>query len=97
MKQLTLFNSEELYEFPKDLLEFREHFLNREEADLLKDKLLHSAPWEQRTQKMYNKTVINPRLTSWYGDDRKSYIWQLIKEWKENADTKFLRPVKPVP
>ncbi|WP_244428739.1 hypothetical protein [Flavobacterium sp. B17] len=36
MVQLTLFNSEELYEFPKDLLEFREHFLNREEADLLK-------------------------------------------------------------
>jgi len=73
MKQLTLFNSEELYEFPKDLLEFREHFLNREEADLLKDKLLHSAPWEQRTQKMYDKTVITPRLTAWYRDDRKTY------------------------
>ncbi|MCJ8154149.1 alpha-ketoglutarate-dependent dioxygenase AlkB [Chryseobacterium sp. SSA4.19] len=73
MEQLTLFNSEELYEFPKDLLEFREHFLNRDEADLLKDKLLHSAPWEQRTQKMYDKTVITPRLTAWYGDDRKSY------------------------
>jgi len=46
MTQLTLFDSEELYEFPKDLLEFREHFLSREEADLLKDKLLHSTSWE---------------------------------------------------
>ena len=73
MTQLTLFDSEELYEFPKDLLEFREHFLSREEADLLKDKLLHSTSWEQRTQKMYDKTVITPRLTAWYGDDGKSY------------------------
>ena len=73
MTQLTLFDSEELYEFPKDLLEYREHFLTKEEADLLKDKLLHSTPWEQRTQKMYDKTVITPRLTTWYGDDRRSY------------------------
>jgi len=73
MTQLTLFDSEELYEFPKDLLEFREHFLSREEADLLKDELLHSTPWEQRTQKMYDKTVITPRLTAWYGDHSKSY------------------------
>lgn len=73
MTQLTLFDSEELYEFPKDLLEYREHFLNSEEANLLKDQLLHSAPWEQRTQKMYDKMVITPRLTAWYGDDRKSY------------------------
>jgi len=73
MTQLTLFDSEELYEFPKDLLEFREHFLCREEADLLKDELLHSTPWEQRTQKMYDKTVITPRLTAWHGDKSKSY------------------------
>lgn len=73
MTQLSLFDSEKLYEFPKDLLEFRKHFLSVEEADLLKDKLLHSTPWEQRTQKMYDKTVITPRLTAWYSDDRKSY------------------------
>lgn len=73
MTQLTLFDSEELYEFPKDLLEFREHFLSREEADLLKDELLHSTPWEHRIQKMYDKTVITPRLTAWHGDKSKSY------------------------
>lgn len=68
MNQLSLFNTEEFYEFPKDLLEYKENFLSREEADLLKDKLLHTAPWEQRTQKMYDKTVLTPRLTAWYGD-----------------------------
>ncbi|MDP9955081.1 alkylated DNA repair dioxygenase AlkB [Epilithonimonas hungarica] len=73
MTQLTLFDTEEFYEFPKDLLEYKEHFLTEQEADILKDRLLHSAPWEQRTQKMYDKTVITPRLTAWYGDDRRSY------------------------
>lgn len=69
MGQLSLFEAEELYEFPKDLLEFKEHFLNREEADVLKDILLNNTPWEQRTQKMYDKTVLTPRLTAWYGDN----------------------------
>jgi len=72
MTQLSLFDSEEFYEFPKDLLEYKENFLSREEADLLKNKLLRDAPWEQRTQKMYDKTVLTPRLTAWYGD-AKSY------------------------
>jgi len=72
MSQLSLFDTEEFYEFPKDLLEYKENFLGREEADELKDILLKTAPWEQRTQKMYDKTVVTPRLTAWYGDT-KSY------------------------
>lgn len=68
MTQLSLFEAEEFYEFPKDLLEYKENFLSKEEADLLKDKLLQTMPWEQRTQKMYDKMVLIPRLTAWYGD-----------------------------
>lgn len=68
MSQLSLFDAEEFYEFPKDLLEYREHFLSREEANLLKGQLLHSAPWKQHTQKMYDKVLLTPRLTAWYGD-----------------------------
>ncbi len=68
MTQLSLFGAEEFYEFPKDLLEYKEHFLSSDEADLLENKLLQTAPWEQRTQKMYDKTVLTPRLTAWYGD-----------------------------
>lgn len=73
MTQLSLFDSEEFYEFPKDLLEYRENFLHWEDAEELKNHLLQTAPWEQRTQKMYDKTVITPRLTAWYGDQNKSY------------------------
>jgi len=70
MAQLSLFDAEEFYEFPKDLLDYRENFLTREEADLLKNKLLDTVPWEQRTQKMYDKMVLTPRLTAWYGDSQ---------------------------
>ena len=70
MAQLSLFDAEEFYEFPKDLLDYRENFLTREEADLLKNKILDTVPWEQRTQKMYDKMVLTPRLTAWYGDSQ---------------------------
>jgi len=73
MEQLSLFNGDEFYEFPKDLLEYRENFISRDEADLLKNHLLRTVNWEQRTQKMYDREVITPRMTAWYGDDRKSY------------------------
>lgn len=73
MSQLSLFDAEEFYDFLKDLLEYRENFLDWKEADRLKDHLLQTVPWEQRTQKMYDMTVITPRLTAWYGDDKKSY------------------------
>ncbi len=71
MEQLSLFDSEDLYEFPKNLLEYKEHFLIRKEADQLKDFLLETVPWKQRTQKMYDKMVLTPRLTAWYGDPGK--------------------------
>lgn len=82
MGQLSLFDIEKFYEFPKDLLEYRENFLGSEEANRLKDQLLQTAPWEQRTQKMYDKMVLTPRLTAWYGDDVKSY-----KSENDNRDT----------
>lgn len=73
MNQLSLFNSEEYFHFPTELLEYTEHFLPKEKADLLFEKLLNIIPWEERSQKMYDKTVITPRLTAWFGDHEKSY------------------------
>jgi alkylated DNA repair dioxygenase AlkB len=69
MSQLSLFDAEEFYEFPKDLLEYREHFLSKEEADQLKDKLLIRSMGAAYT-KMYDKMVLTPRLTAWYGDSK---------------------------
>lgn len=46
MGQLSLFSTEEFYDFPKDLLEFREHFLALKESDLLFSHLLENTPWK---------------------------------------------------
>lgn len=73
MGQLSLFSAEELYDFPKNLLEFREHFLTLDESDILLSQLLNHTPWKQRAQTMYDKKVLTPRLTAWYGDSEKSY------------------------
>jgi alkylated DNA repair dioxygenase AlkB len=73
MSQLSLFNSNEYYQFPEELLEYTAHFLSEKEAAELEQELLQKAPWKQNTQKMYDKTVLTPRLTAWFGDDKKSY------------------------
>lgn len=93
MTQLSLFEAEEFYEFPKDLVEYREHFLSSEEADLLKEQLLHTTAWEQRTQKMYDKMVLTPRLTAWYGD-AKSYDSADTNTTKRNEWTPELYALK---
>ncbi|RZJ51957.1 MAG: alpha-ketoglutarate-dependent dioxygenase AlkB [Flavobacterium sp.] len=93
MGQLSLFSAEEFYDFPKDLLEFREHFLTANESDLLFSQLLENAPWKQRTQTIYDKKVLTPRLTAWYGDSEKSY--QLGgSEFEVNAWTPELLSLK---
>ncbi|WP_262896493.1 hypothetical protein [Chryseobacterium sp. KMC2] len=44
MSQLSLFNSEEFYRFPSELLEYTEHFLAENEASELEELLMHTAP-----------------------------------------------------
>ena len=73
MKQLSLFETGEYYEFPENLLEYRENFLTVEEANQLQHLLLCATPWKQKDQKMYSKSVLTPRLTAWYGDEKKAY------------------------
>ncbi|SMP35216.1 alpha-ketoglutarate-dependent dioxygenase AlkB family protein [Chryseobacterium profundimaris] len=73
MSQLNLFESDEYYEFPEELLEYTKDFLSEEEATELLEKFIDSTPWKQNTQKMYDKTVVTPRLTAWYGDSSTMY------------------------
>jgi len=70
---LSLFESDEYYEFPEELLEYNKDFLSEKEASELFNKLVSTTPWKQNTQKMYDKTVVTPRLTAWYGDSSKMY------------------------
>ncbi len=42
-------------------------------------KLLHDTKWQQREMNMYGRKVLQPRLTAWYGDPGKSYVYSGIK------------------
>jgi len=73
VSQLSLFGSDDFYQFPEELLEYTHRFLSEKEASGLQEKLLNDTPWKQNTQKMYDKTVLTPRLTAWYGNENKAY------------------------
>ena len=70
---MSLFNPDEYYRFPEELLEYTADFLDEKKAGKLLQKLLYATPWKQNTQKIHDKTVQTPRLTAWYGEESKSY------------------------
>lgn len=73
MNQLSLFEADEYYEFPEELLEYTRDFLTEKIASELFDQLIATTPWKQNIQKMYDKMVVTPRLTAWFGDSSKIY------------------------
>ncbi|BAZ47832.1 putative alkylated DNA repair protein [Nostoc sp. NIES-4103] len=48
-------------------------------SDKLFSELYNNIRWRQDSIKFYGKTVPLPRLTAWYGDNGKSYIYSGIK------------------
>jgi alkylated DNA repair dioxygenase AlkB len=53
---------------PKEMLDYRPALFGSEESDFLMAKFIRESPWKQRTQKMWNKELLTPRLTAWYGE-----------------------------
>lgn len=48
-------------------LVLREQFFEKAASDNFYELLLKQTPWQQRLRKMYDKMVLDPRLTAWYG------------------------------
>jgi len=75
---------------PKEMLEYRAALFSPQESDFLMDKFIKESPWKQRTQKMWDKEVLTPRLTAWYGErlEDESIPWTpellMIKEKVES-------------
>jgi alkylated DNA repair dioxygenase AlkB len=61
IKRYTDFN------MPDTDLRLWQHFFNKNEADDYYKILLAETPWQQRMRKMYDKMVVDPRLTAYYG------------------------------
>lgn len=58
---------------PAELLGYTPGLFTQQESDTLLQRFIGESPWKQRVQKMYDKEVITPRLTAWYGDPGTDY------------------------
>ena len=55
------------YHLPDTHLKLWEQYFSRAESDSYFKRLKDLTPWQQRMRKMYDKMVMDPRLTAWYG------------------------------
>ena len=65
------------FELPDVELKLWEQFFDKQESDHYYKILLEESPWKQRTRKIYDKIIPDPRLTAWYGNES-SYTWPSV-------------------
>ena len=76
MEQLSFFEpSGQSAGLPADLMEYHSGFFNAAESQVFLDTFINEIPWIQEDIPMYGKLVKTPRLTAWYGDRDKEYIY----------------------
>jgi alkylated DNA repair dioxygenase AlkB len=69
MEQLALFaETGQSKDLPTEFLEYFPGLISPQDGDRLLQQFIAGATWKQTIQKMYDKEVITPRLTAWYGD-----------------------------
>lgn len=84
---LTLFDDTTLFDegqkrftdfnLPDTALKLWEQFFDKKSSDQYFNVLLQNSPWQQRTRLMYDKTVLDPRLTAWY-TDKHTQVWPSV-------------------
>ena len=70
MGQLKLFDDREQLMLPEELIDYKSGFLTRKESDHFLNTFLSTVPWQQSKVNMYEKKVLAPRLSAWFGDRR---------------------------
>lgn len=70
MEQLKLFEDTAQYRLPAELMDYHPKFFSREESDRYLKTFIDTIPWGQREMKMYDKMVLRPRLSAWYGKSK---------------------------
>lgn len=63
---------------PDAVFEFYPNFFNKEEADMLFDKLINETPWQQDDITIFGKKIAQPRLTCLFGNEGKPYSYSGI-------------------
>ena len=92
--QSSFFNNPEQNLLPyKGEVFFYPQFFSKEESDNYLKKLLSEIPWKQEPIKIFGKTVMQPTLTAWYGDEDKTYTYSGIT-MKPHQWSSLLRTIK---
>ena len=74
MEQLALFaEAGQTKGLPGEFLEYIPGIISLQEGDHFLQQFIAEAPWKQSVQKMYDKEVVTPRFTAWYGDPGTDY------------------------
>lgn len=68
MEQLRLFEDTAQLKLPEHLLEYIPAFFDRADSTRFLDNFIQTVHWKQRKVQMYDKEVVTPRLTAWFGD-----------------------------
>lgn len=58
---------------------FDQDFFNKTESDKIYQSLKEDIAWKHDSIKMYGKDILLPRLSAWYGDRDKGYVYSGIK------------------
>lgn len=76
MEQLGLFgDAGQSKGLPTDYLEYFPGLFDQQLSDYYLNKFIAETPWKQQVLKIYNKEVLTPRLTAWYGDKGTDYSY----------------------
>src|ERR1700709_533582 len=74
MEQLSFFaEAGQSKGLPPELLDYRPGIFNADESEYLMRKFINEMPWQQKIIKMYDKHLLTPRLTVWFGDANADY------------------------
>jgi alkylated DNA repair dioxygenase AlkB len=76
------------YDFPDADITLYNSFFTKADSDLLYKNLIEKINWEQHEITIFGKTMNQPRLTAFYGDNNKDYSYSGIRlkptEWNED-------------
>ena len=68
MEQLKLFDDSQHLMLPQHLMEYVPDFFGKKESTFYLSTFLKTVNWQQSKVMMYEREVLTPRLSAWFGD-----------------------------
>ncbi len=67
------------FDLPDSAIELHEYFFDAQESESIMQALISEIDWKQYQIKIFGKTLDQPRLTAYYGEDHPYYAYSNIK------------------